>query len=70
VRGRVDGRDRRAEAEFAEGASATLLALDPYDEETDQMWRARFGMRPSRATLRVSGSNGPLKRLFVPLRQP
>jgi hypothetical protein len=56
--------------ELAEGASATLLALDPYDEETDQMWRTRFGMRPSRTTLRVSGSNGPLKRLFVPLRQP
>jgi hypothetical protein len=54
--------------ELAEGASATLLALDPYDEETDQMWRTRFGMRPSRTTLRVSGSNGPLKRLFVPLR--
>ena len=56
--------------ELAEGASATLLALDPYDEETDRMWRTRFGMRPSRTKLRASGSDGPLKRLFVPLRQP
>ena len=56
--------------ELAEGASATLLALDPYDEETDRMWRTRFRMRPSRTALRVSGGSGPLKRLFVPLREP
>jgi len=56
--------------ELAERASATVLALDPYDEETDRMWRTRFKMRASRTTLPAPEGGSPLKRLFLPLRQP
>lgn len=55
--------------EMAERASATVLALDPFDEATSAMWRSRFKMRPSRT--RYRGANGEeLRRLFLPLRQP
>jgi hypothetical protein len=56
--------------ELADGASATVLALDPYDEETDQMWRTRFKMRPSRTKLTTGDGEPTLKRLFLPLRKP
>lgn len=56
-------------SELADGASATVLALDPFDEATSTMWRSRFQMRRSRT--RYRGADGEdLRRLFLPLRQP
>jgi hypothetical protein len=40
--------------------AAALLVVDPFDKDTDQMWRERFGFRPS-------SEPGPLKRLWLPL---
>ncbi len=56
--------------ELAERAGAAVLALDPYDEDTDKMWRTRFKMRPSRTKLPAPEGELPLKRLFLPLREP
>ncbi|MEJ7891407.1 MAG: hypothetical protein WKF94_02050 [Solirubrobacteraceae bacterium] len=55
--------------ELAAGASATVVALDPYDEATDAMWRERFKMRPSRTLVRC-GDGVERRRLFLPLRRP
>lgn len=57
-------------AELSEGVAATLVAVDPYDTETDAMWRNRFKLRASRTELRVMGDDGPLRRLYLPLRDP
>lgn len=43
-------------------SGATIIALDPFDEATAEMWRARYGFRASR----TPASNG-LKRLWTPL---
>ena len=40
--------------------AAALLVVDPYDDETAQMWRTRFGFKSS-------SERGPLKRLWIPL---
>lgn len=40
--------------------AAALLVVDPFDEETNRMWRERFGFRPS-------SEKGALKRLWLPL---
>jgi hypothetical protein len=48
----------------ARWSAATVLAVDPFDEETNRIWRRRFGFRPSRDEL--PGRSG-LKRLWVPL---
>jgi hypothetical protein len=45
---------------YARGVGATVIALDPYDEETDQMWRARYGFRASATPVR----EGRPKRLW------
>ncbi|HWT95838.1 MAG TPA: hypothetical protein VN238_22750 [Solirubrobacteraceae bacterium] len=47
-----------------EYSAATVLALDPYDEATAEMWRARYGFRTSR-----TGAAGGLKRLWTPLHR-
>lgn len=49
----------------AEHVAATVLALDPFDAETAEMWRARYGFVDS-------AENGPgrdLPRLVIPLRR-
>jgi hypothetical protein len=51
-----------ATARRASALQATaVLAVDPFDEETDEMWRKAFGFRPS-------SEPGTLKRLWLPLR--
>jgi hypothetical protein len=52
-------------AEQAERIGATVLAVDPFDEATGEMWRDRFGFRASRTD--VPGHDGPLRRLYIPL---
>jgi hypothetical protein len=47
----------------AQESAATVLALDPYDLETAEMWRSRFGFRNSLE----SGPASDLPRLFLPL---
>lgn len=64
-RSEIDGVDllRHATATARRAATlqaAVVLVVDPYDEETNQMWRERFGFRPS-------SEKGPLKRLWLPL---
>lgn len=50
---------------------ATVLALDPFDADTDAMWRRQFGFRRSRTEIRSTGDDGrPLRRLYLPLRDP
>jgi hypothetical protein len=56
-------------SELASQAGTAVLALDPFDAATDEIWRERFGFRRSRTSLRVAGDDGrPLKRLYLPLR--
>lgn len=45
----------------AELQATSVLAVDPFDEDTDEMWRNSFGFRPS-------SEPGTLKRLWLPLR--
>jgi hypothetical protein len=55
-------RQARKAAEFS---AATLLALDPFDEETADMWRREHGFidgKPPR--------EGALPRLVIPLKAP
>ncbi|MDA0182909.1 hypothetical protein OJ997_21535 [Solirubrobacter phytolaccae] len=51
-------------SELAQRMGATVLAVDPFDEATDQMWQKRFQLRPSRTA--VPG-HPELKRLYAPL---
>jgi hypothetical protein len=65
VRSHVDGVDllRHAAATARKAAlhqATALLVVDPFDEETDVLWRTRFGFRPS-------SEAGPLKRLWLPI---
>jgi hypothetical protein len=57
-------------AEIAETIGATVLAVDPYDHGTAEMWKQRFKMRASRTV--VPGHDDPeegaLKRLYLPLQ--
>jgi hypothetical protein len=43
--------------------AATMLALDPHDSETAQMWKNRFGFRASAGP----GPGGHEHRLWIPL---
>jgi hypothetical protein len=61
----IDGADllRHATATARRAAAlqaAALLVVDPFDDETDEMWRSRYGFRSS-------SQNGALKRLWLPL---
>ena len=56
--------------EIAEKASATVLALDPYDRSTADMWKARYAMRESRTELRARDGEPALRRLYLPLSDP
>lgn len=56
--------------EVAEKASATVLALDPYDQATSDMWKARYAMRVSRTELRARDGGPALRRLYLPLSAP
>lgn len=56
--------------EIAEKVAATVIALDPFDLETAEMWRRRFGMRNSLTKLRTPEGDPELKRMFLPLRDP
>jgi hypothetical protein len=62
----VDGSDLLRHAAATARRAATLQAtavivLDPFDEASAQMWRERFGFRPS-------SQPGALKRLWLPLQ--
>ena len=55
-------------AELAEQIGATVLAVDPFDHETADMWQRRFRLRPSQTV--VPGHDDPqdgLRRLYLPL---
>lgn len=56
--------------EIAEKASATVLALDPYDQPTSEMWKSRYAMRESRTELRARDGEPALRRLYLPLSKP
>ncbi len=43
--------------------ASALLVVDPFDDETAQMWRERFGFR-------ASSQKGDPKRLWLPLNEP
>ena len=49
----------------AEFSAATLLALDPFDEDTAAMWRERHGFLEA-----APPREGRPKRLIIPLRPP
>lgn len=50
----------------AEHVAATVLALDPFDAETAEMWRVHHGFVDSAE----SGPGRELPRLVIPLRPP
>lgn len=50
--------------EIAEKASATVLALDPYDQPIS--WKSRYAMRESRTELMARDGEPALRRLYVP----
>jgi hypothetical protein len=52
---------RRGAGEIA----ATMLALDPYDSDTAEMWKKRYGFRESAAP----GPGADELRLWIPLEQ-
>jgi len=56
--------------EIAEKASATVLALDPYDQPTSEMWKSRYAMRESRTELMARDGEPALRRLYLPLSKP
>jgi len=56
--------------EIAEKASATVLALDPYDQPTSDMWKHRYAMRESRTELKARDGEPTLRRLYLPLSKP
>jgi hypothetical protein len=56
--------------EVAEKASATVLALDPYDRATADMWKTRYAMRESRTELGARDGEPALRRLYLPLSDP
>jgi hypothetical protein len=56
--------------ETAQSVSATVIALDPFDEGTAEMWRTKFKMRNSRTSLPAREGEPTLKRMFLPLRSP
>lgn len=56
--------------EIAQRASATVIALDPFDEGTANMWRKKYKMRNSRTRLPAREGEPALKRMFLPLRDP
>lgn len=75
VRHELDGGVLVADAmgmalEVAEKASATVLALDPYDQPTSDMWKLRYALRESRTELRVRDGESVLRRLYLPLSKP
>jgi len=54
--------------ELAERIGASVLAVDPFDQETAELWQQRFKLRPSRTV--VPGHEDPqdgLRRLYLPL---
>ncbi|WCB95707.1 hypothetical protein DSM104299_04456 [Baekduia alba] len=56
--------------EIAAQASATVFALDPYDEPTAEMWKSRYAMRESQTELKARDGEPVLRRLYVPLSKP
>jgi hypothetical protein len=56
--------------EISASVAATVLALDPFDEATGEVWRKRFGMRNSRTRAPARDGEPALKRMFLPLRAP
>jgi hypothetical protein len=56
--------------ETSKKVGATVLALDPFDADTGAMWEVRFKMRRSRTEVQTRGEGEPLKRLYLPLRDP
>ena len=56
--------------EIAEKASAAVLALDPYDQPTLEMWKSRYAMRESRTELMARDGEPALRRLYLPLSKP
>lgn len=50
--------------EIAKKASATVLALDPYDQPTSEMWKSRYAMRESRTELMARDGQPALRRLY------
>lgn len=56
--------------ELAESVAATVIALDPFDEGTAEMWRKKFKMRNSRTRVPTREGEPTLKRMFLPLRDP
>lgn len=55
-------------AEIAGQIGATVLAVDPFDAETAEMWKRRFKLRSSRTVVPAHDDpEGKLKRLYVPL---
>jgi hypothetical protein len=50
----------------ARRVGAAVIALDPYDEETERMWRERFGFRRS-LTRRPDADRVERARLWMPL---
>jgi hypothetical protein len=53
-----------AARQVARDSAATVLGLDPFDAETAEMWRSRYGFKNSAST----GPGGDLRRMFLPLR--
>ena len=52
--------------EIAEKASATVLALDPDDQPTSEMWKSRYAMLESRTALMARDGEPALRRLYLP----
>ena len=50
----------------ARNVGAAVIALDPYDEDTEQFWRKRFGFRTS-LTRRRDADGIERSRLWMPL---
>jgi hypothetical protein len=50
----------------ARRVGAAVIALDPYDEETERLWRERFGFRSS-VTRRRDADGVERARLWMPL---
>ena len=56
--------------EASEGVAAAVLALDPFDGATAEIWRKRYKMRNSRTRLPAQEGEPALKRMYLPLREP
>ncbi|MBA2346929.1 MAG: hypothetical protein H0V81_01415 [Solirubrobacterales bacterium] len=53
--------------ETASTIAATVLALDPFDIETADMWAKHYGARASKTRLHGGTEERPLKRMFLEL---